>query len=323
MPYTHLSRSERYQIDVLRRTGHSLREIGTLLQRSASTISRELHRNRGPRSYRPLRADRLARRRSSQSRSRPRITIRQWRGVARLLRLEWSPQQIAERCRLDGTLAISHEWIYSFVYAEKAIGGFLWRCLRVRKKRRKRYAGGRDRRGQIPFRIGIEERSAQADERLRSGDWEGDTMHGGRAGVVTLVDRTSRFTRLAKVLRRTAHEVRAAIRRRLVPLGHRVRSLTVDNGREFADHLGIARDLEADVFFAHPYSSWERGTNENTNGLIRQYLPKGRDLTSLTGPEIRRIENRLNHRPRKCLGYRTPYEVEYRIHTTPTVALRS
>ena len=323
MPYTHLSSEERYQIHALRKSGRSLRAIGAVLGRSAATISRELRRNRGAHGYRPAEAKGMAWARSALSRSRPRITIRQWRAIARLLQRDWSPQQIAERCRREGTLAISHEWIYTFVYAHKREGGTLWSHLRVRKQRRKRYASGRDRRGQIPGRIGIEQRGRSADRRLHRGHWEGDTMHGGRAGVVSLVDRKSRFTRLGKVLRRTAEQARSAVRRRLASLHPRVRSITVDNGREFTDHRGIARDLGTRVFFARPYRAWERGTNENTNGLIRQYLPKRRDLVSLSGPEIRKIENRLNHRPRRCLEYRTPHEVFYHERQELTVALRS
>lgn len=323
MPYTHLNSEERYQIHALRKSGQSLRAIGAVLGRSPATISRELLRNRGDHGYRPQEAGRTAWARAALSRSRPRITIRQWRSIAWLLQQDWSPQQVAERCRREGTLTISHEWIYTFVYAHKSQGGTLWSHLRIRKQRRKRYGGGRDRRGQIPGRVGIEQRGPSAERRLHHGHWEGDTMHGGPAGVVSLVDRKSRFTRLAKVLRRTAAQTRSAIRRRLEPLGRRVRSITVDNGREFTDHRGIAKDLRTRVFFAHPYSAWERGTNENTNGLIRQYLPKRRDLTRLSGPEIHRIENRLNHRPRRCLEYRTPHEVFYNVRDKLTVALRS
>jgi len=321
MRYTHLSSEERYQIYALRKAGHSLPEIGALLDRSPATISRELRRNRGGRGYRPKQAHRLARTRATACRSRPRITRRQWRGVAKLLQRGWSPQQIAERSRLEGTLAVSHEWIYTFVYADKLAGGTLWSHLRGRKRYRKRYASGRDRRGQIPHRVGIEHRPVAANRRLHLGHWEGDTLHGGRAGVVSLVDRKSRFTRLGKVLRRTAQHTRRAVQRRLEALVRR--SLTVDNGREFADHQGIAQDLDTDVYFARAYAAWQRGTNENTNGLLRQYLPKRRDLANLTGPEIRQNENRLNHRPRKCLGYRTPHEVFYNERLQLTVALRS
>lgn len=323
MPYTHLSSEERYQIHALRQSGQSLRSIGAVLGRSAATICRELSRNRGAQGYRPQEARRQAWARAVLSRSRPRITLRQWREIARLLEREWSPQQIAERCRCEGTLAISHEWIYQFVYAQKSQGGTLWSHLRVRKQRRKRYASGRDRRGQIPFRISIEKRGRSADRRMHLGHWEGDTMHGGLAGVISLVDRKSRYTRLGKVHRRTAEQTRSAIRRRLKSLPHRVRSVTFDNGREFADHRGIARDLNSQVFFAHPYRAWERGTNENTNGLIRQYLPKRRNFAWLSGPEIRKIENRLNHRPRLCLDFRTPHEVFYNVRHKLTVALRS
>jgi IS30 family transposase len=224
---------------------------------------------------------------------------------------------------LEDTLSISAEWIYLYIYADKALGGGLWNCLRGRKRYRKRYGSGRDRRGQIPGRVAITRRPAGANHRSRLGHWEADTVHGGRSGVVTMVDRKSRFTRIGKVLRRTAADTRGAMKRRLESLERRVQSVTVDNGREFADHRGIAHDLKTHVYFADPYASWQRGTNENTNGLIREHLPKGRNLAHLGGPEIRKIENRLNHRPRRCLGYRTPHEVMYNERHHLTVALRS
>ena len=156
------------------------------------------------------------------------------------------------------------------------------------------------------------------------GHWETDTVHGRcrRGAVLSLVERRSRLTPLAKLPGATAQAVRAATCRRLRPIAHAVVSLTADNGKEFAAHARIAADLGADFYFADPYAAWQRGTNENTNGLIRQYLPKTRDFTTVTGPEIRMIENRLNHRPRKCLGYLTPYEVFHNTRLNLTVALR-
>ena len=323
MSYTHLTREERYQIYALRKSRVSLSQIAELLGRSPSTIWREIQRNSGRRGYRPKQAHGLARTREKQSRSRSRITARQWCAMERLLRQGWSPGQVAGRCRLEKGVSISHEWIYLYIYADKALGGGLWNCLRGRKRYRKRYGRGRDRRGQIPGRVGIARRPAGANHRSRLGHWEADTVHGGRSGVVTMVDRKSRFTRIGKVLQRAAAETRGAMKRRLESLGRRVQSVTVDNGREFADHRGIARDLETHVYFADPYASWQRGTNENTNGLIREHLPKGRNLAHLGGPEIRKIENRLNHRPRRCLGYRTPHEVMYNERHHLTVALQS
>lgn len=322
--YTHLTQEERYQIYVLMKAGHQKQQIATLLGRSPSTIGRELRRNRGQRGYRPKQAQAMAEQRARASHARPRITEAQWQAVATLIRQDWSPEQIADRARLEGTLAISHEAIYQFIYADKRAGGDLWRHLRCQKPYRKRYGSGRERRGQIPGRVGIEQRPPEIERRDRIGHWEADTVHGRRrhGAVLSLVERCSRLTRLGKLTHATAEAVRVAARRRLRPLAHAVDSLTADNGKEFAGHAQISADLDADFYFADPYSSWQRGTNENTNGLIRQYLPKSRDLTTLTGPELRRIENRLNHRPRKCLGYLTPYEVFHNTQLTLTVALR-
>lgn len=321
--YTHLAQGERYQISALREAGHSIQQIARALGRSTSTISRELRRNAGARGYRPLQAQQAAKERARTSRSHPRLGPADWARVRRLLIQDWSPEQISERCALEGSSRISPEWIYRYVYADKANGGTLYRHLRGRKKYRKRYGSGRDQRGQLRNCRSIHDRPRAAENRSRLGHWEGDTIRGGRAGAVTLVDRKSRYTRIGKVTRRTAEETRDAVARRLLSDGLPVRTLTVDNGREFADHAGISDDLAAEVFFADPYQSCQRGTNENTNGLIRQYLRKGRDLSALTGPEIRKVENKLNHRPRRCLGWRTPHEAMYGERHQLTVALRS
>lgn len=324
MDYTHLTLEERYQIFALKRAGHSQAAIAGIIERSPSTVSRELRRNLGQRGYRAAQAHRMACRRALTARRRHRITARQWRGVAALIRQDWSPAQIADRAQFEDTLAISHESIYQFIYAEKAQGGELWRYLRCQRPRRKRYGSGRERRGQIRGRIGIKYRPAAVEKRDRIGHWEADTVHGRRrqGGVVTFVERYSRLTRLAKLPRINSTTVRAGARRCLGPIADRVETVTADNGREFAAHRELAVDLDADFYFADPYCSWQRGTNENTNGLIRQYLPKKRDLRNLTGPEIKKIENRLNYRPRKCLGALTPHEVFYNTRLQLTVALR-
>lgn len=322
--YTHLTERERYQIYALMKADLRHNEIAVIVGRSASTISRELSRNRGQRGYRPQQAHHLAQRRARVSRTRRRITERQWRAIAALIRRQWSPGQIADRARMEGTLAISHESIYQFVYADKAVGGKLWRCLRCQKRNRKRYGSAPKRSGQLPGRIGIEHRPVAVERRDRIGHWEADTIHGrARLGaVLSLVERCSRLTRLAKLQRSSAAAVRAGAVRRLAPIAHAVDTITADNGREFAAHHHITQALDAKFYFADPHAAWQRGTNENTNGLIRQYLPKSRNLLTLTGPEIRKIENRLNHRPRKCLGFLTPYEVFNNTRMTLTDALR-
>ena len=221
-------------------------------------------------------------------------------------------------------MCLSHEWIYQYVYADKRSGGDLYRYLRCQKPRRKRY-GSYDRRGIIPNQVSIDERLAIVDARQRLGDGEGDTVigKGHRGALETLVERTSLYTVIQAVRRKTAEALRTAVRCGLAPYKDRVHTITYDNGREFADHEGMAHELETEVYFAHPYASWERGLNENTNALIRQYFPKHRDLTTVTEHEIRRAMDKLNHRPRKSLGFRTPHEVFFNTMTSLTIALQS
>jgi len=321
--YTQLTREERYQIHALKQADHQQSEIATILERDKGTISRELRRNRGLRGYRPKQAHRLALERRS-AKVLLRFSGSVWRQVEKLIRQHWSPEQISGRLKSEQGVRISHERIYQYIYADKRSGGDLCRFLRCQKKRRKRY-GAYDRRGVIPNQVSIDERPSIVDAKRRFGDWEGDTVIGKRhrGALVTLVERKSLYTVIGAVCRKTAEAVRAAVVAGLTPYKDRVHTLTYDNGREFSDHEGIASDLEARVYFAHPYSSWERGVNENTNGLIRQYFPKGRDLTTVSEAETEYVMNQLNHRPRKTLGFRTPYEVFFKTQTPLTVALGS
>lgn len=321
--YTQLTQEERYQIYVLKQAGHQQSEIAKMLGRHKATISRELRCNRGLRGYRPKQAHCLALKRRS-AKVRPRFSGSVWRQVEELIRQDWSPEQISGRLETEQGIRISHEHIYQYIYADKRSGGDLCRHLRCQKKRRKRY-GSYDRRGVIPNQVSIDERPSIVDTKRRFGDWEGDTVIGRRhrGALVTLVERKSLYTVVGAVCRKTAEAVREAVVAGLTPYKDRVHTLTYDNGREFADHEGIAGDLEARVYFAHPYASWERGVNENTNGLIRQYFPKGRDLTTVRDAETEYVMNRLNHRPRKTLGFRTPYEVFFKTRTPLAVALAS
>jgi IS30 family transposase len=323
MRYQHLTLEERYQIYAYRQAGFSLRAIAAQLQRSASTISREIQRNRHKRGYRPAMAQRLAAARARTSRTRPRIEPRQWQGIAALVRQEWSPEQIAWRARHEGTLLISPTWIYRHIAMDRASGGQLWRHLRCQKRRR-RYGSGAKRRTLIRHRVGIEQRPATVADRQELGHWEGDTIIGHRfqGAALTLVERTSRYLRIGRLPNLQAAHVTAAFRNRLHRLSGRVRTITLDNGTEFAGHAKVARALSANIYFADPYAPWQRGTNENTNGLIRQYLPKSQPLHKLTDAQVTRIERRLNHRPRKCLGFLTPHEVFNDTRQKLTVALR-
>jgi len=307
--YTQLTQEERYQIYILKKAEYSQTQIAELLERDKSTISRELRRNRGLKGYRPRQAHNLALRRR-YDKAQPRIGNPVWQLVEALIRDEWSPEQIVGRVEMEQGVSISHEWIYQHVYTDKRSGGNLYRFLRCQKVRRKRY-GLYSRRGTIPNQISIDERPAIVDAKRRFGDWEGDTVIGKshRGALVTLVERKSLYTVIRSVIHKTAAAVRAAVVDGLTPYIDRVHTITYDNGREFTDHEGMASDLETRIYFAHPYASWERGLNENTNGLIRQYFPKDRDLRTVTTCEIEKAMDKLNHRPRKCLDFRSPFEV--------------
>jgi len=314
--YKQLTREQRYQIYALQKEGHSRTAIARNVGEHKATISRELSRNTGGRGYRPKQADELAQGRKQQ-RARPRITSVQWTQVEELLRHEWSPEQISGRRALEQQAGISHERIYQYVYADKASGGALYRHLRCQKQRRKRY-GSYSRRGQIPNRVLIDQRPEAVEQKARLGDWEADTIIGRnhQAAIVSLVERKSKLTRLAKIVRNTAELVTQAVSTQLQPLT--VKTITSDNGREFAGHQQIGQNLKADFYFAHPYHSWERGLNENTNGLVRQYFPKKSEFSKITDRRITKVEERLNNRPRKTLGYKTPNEVFFKL---PLVAL--
>lgn len=321
--YTQLTQAERYQMYILKKAGQNQSQIAKMLGRHLSTIGRELQRNQGLRGYRPQQAHtRAVARRNAKARAR--VDGRVWPQVDALLRKAWSPEQVVSRLELEQGIRLSHEGIYQHIYADKRSGGDLYRSLRCQKPRRKRY-GAYDRRGKIPNQVSIEARPAIVETRDRIGDWEGDTVIGkGHRGVlVTLVERKSRYTVIRAVPRKTAEAVRLAVTEGLTPYKDRVHTITYDNGREFADHAGMAEDLDTTIYFAHPYASWERGLNENTNGLIRQYFPKPRDLTTVTTVEITHAMHQLNHRPRKCLGFRTPYEIFFNTTTPFTVALQS
>jgi len=314
MSYTQLTQEQRYHIYAHKKTGQFTQsEIADMLGVHKSTISRELRRNRGGRGYRPKQAQEFALARR-QSRARPRTAPETWTLVNTYLGLDLSPEQVSGRLKVERGLSISHECIYQHVYADKRDGGELYKHLRCQKKRRKRY-GKYSRRGQIPDKVGIELRPAIVDARCRIGDWEADTIigKGHRQAIVSLTERKSTYTLLEKVPQKTAELVRDAAVKLLGPIKNAVCTITSDNGTEFAAHKAIAQKLKAAFYFAHPYHAWERGTNENANGLVRQYFPKGHDFKTITGEQINFVMDRLNNRPRKKLGFMTPKEVFYNL----------
>ena len=317
MNYKYLSQIERYQIHSLMKALHTITQIAELLGRHKSTISRELRRNAGFRGYRPKQACELALKRSESSRNTRAIAPSVKEQVNALLQLQWSPEQIA------GKLPVSHETLYQYVYADKSQGAKLCKSLRCQKQKRKRYAGGRDRRGQIPKRRPLSERAVHIEGRKQVGHWECDTVIGAnhKQTIVTLVQRKSGYAVIAKVSNKTADLVGAAIISMLKPFEARVKTLTYDNGKEFCGHAKIDDALNSTGYFARPFASWERGSNENFNGLLGQYVPKKRLMQTVTDEEIKMIENRLNNRPRKRLGFKTPAEVFHQ--SLSRVALRA
>ena len=306
--YKQLTSGQRYQISVLKKIGSSPTEIAKELEVHKSTILRELTRNTGARGYRPKQADEKAM--SRRSKAKPRIEADKWKVVEEKLRQDWSPEQVSGWLKKQSGPSISHEWIYQHILADQHSGGDLYKHLRCQKKRRKRY-GSPERRGTLSNRVSIEERPEVVTQRERLGDWEVDTVVGKnqQGALVSLVERKSRYTLLGLVQRRQADLVKQTVIAMLIPLADRVLSITSDNGKEFAEHVQIAEALDAAFYFSHPYSAWERGTNENTNGLIRQYFPKGSDFSSVTETGPVSVTDKLNHRPRKCLDFQTPFEV--------------
>jgi transposase, IS30 family len=310
MSYHQLSQEQRYQIYALKKTGHSRTEIAEVIGVHKSTVSRELRRNQGGRGYRAQQAQQMAQNR--RAKATPRICAKTWAVVEKLLRQEWSPEQISGRLKREQKIGISHEWIYQHVLADKRAGGDLYKHLRCQKQKRKRY-GSYNRRGKLLNCRSIEERPAIVAHRKRLGDWEVDTVFGKdhKQAFVTITERKSRFTLLGKISQRTAQTVQDQICQLLLPVQDKVHTLTSDHGKEFAYHEQIAQLLQLKYYFAHPYAAWERGTNENTNGLLRQYFPKKCDLQLVSHKDMNHAVSRLNFRPRKSLRFKTTFEVFY------------
>jgi IS30 family transposase len=318
MPYNHLSKEERKCIHRWRIEEVPVGEMAQLLARSRSTIYRELRRNAlGPNSYVGEKAHTLYRKRIRWLRRRLKQGHRALMDfVRRKLKARWSPEQIADTLRIIfpdcSRMQISTITIYRFVGANKAGGGTLYRYLRhSRKKKRKRY-GSNDKRGHLIGRTFIDERPAIVDIQARYGDWEGDTMCGCTKGeyLATFVERKTLYTIVRKMKDHSAAELLRAARSAFKDIPSALRkTLTVDNGKEFACFRQLQEQLGFDVYFAHPYASWERGINENINGLLRQYVPKKTAFESYSHQYIAAATKQLNHRPRKKLEYRTPHEV--------------
>ena len=308
--YKHLSLTERHYIELERKMGTSANKIAKALDRSQGTVSREITRNSGLRGYRHQQADRKAQERHEIKPKSVKMSEDIKLIIKGYIEKDWSPEQIAGRLKKDGVISLHHETIYQYVLDDKKAGGELYLHLRHQKKTyRKRYGSAHNRTG-IPDRVDIEQRPEAANDRTRVGDWEADTIIGhNHKGVITTLD--ERVTKLRLALptsSKRAAPVAAAISYLLNPIKAFVKTITFDNGKEFVMLQWIAGCLGCDTYFAKPYHSWERGQNENANGLLRQYFPKAMELIDVTGEEVFKAVDKLNSRPRKCLDFKTPYE---------------
>lgn len=311
MTYHQLTESERYQIYALKKAGISQQKIAELLMRSPATISRELKRNISGRGYRPNKAQNLCTDRRRKAAKSRKITLKVRQDIEALIRQELSPQQVAGYLMREQKLSLHHETIYQLIYEDKAAGGDLYKHLRIASKPyRKRY-GSYDRRGKIPNRTGIEMRPACVESRARIGDWEGDTIigKGKKSALLTLLERKTLYTLIVKLKGKNAEDLAQAAIRVMRDIKEKVKTITFDNGLEFAAHEKMAAALDAKIYFANPYCSWERGANENVNGLIRQYLPKGTDFNNISHAEVAAVMARLNSRPRATRGFKSPNEL--------------
>ena len=312
MAYTQLTSEERHYIETRRKMNESMATIGLALGRSQSTISRELTRNRGLRGYRHNQAHSKAQQRHADKVKQIKLTPELTSSINSLLKLQWSPEQISGRLKAQGKPTVCHETIYQYVLKDKRTGGKLYLNLRHHaKKYRKRYGNSTGSTKGIPNRVDIDERPEVANQRERLGDWEADTMigKGHQGALVTLDERKSKLRLALPVLNKSAEAVSRRIITLLSGFKDWVHTLTFDNGKEFVKHEQVAQAIGCKTYFAKPYHSWERGQNENANGLLRQYFPKTMGLLDVTTRQVVEAVHKLNNRPRKCLGFKTPYEV--------------
>lgn len=315
MKYHQLTSDERYMISRLKIQGFNQSEIARFLGRHRCTICRELKRNasRFDGSYRPSKAIEKTSGRRSRSRRNWRFTAADFRLVVSLLRDDWSPEQIAGKLAADGQLDISHETIYRYIWEDRAVGGALHKHLRCNPKQRRKRHNTYDSRGRLAGKRMIDERPPSIESRRIKGHWEIDTVMGGGDNhcIVTLVERKTGFVLIGKLKCRTKEETNKRIIHLIRKHNLTFTTITADNGTEFHAYPVVEKQTGVKFYFAYPYHSWERGTNENTNGLIRQYLPKRTSMAHITQHDCNAIARKLNTRPRKRFGFKTPEEMMY------------
>lgn len=318
----HLNLSQRYQIEAMLKTGSKKTEIAKALGVDRSTVHREIKRNGVGARYIAERAGQKARLRQSRRPRPARFTPEVKELVERLIRMDFSPEQACGLCRANSLDCVSHERVYQHIWRDKARGGDLHTHLRRQGRKYRKRGAAKDSRGRIPDRVGIEERPREVEHKLRFGDLEVDTIVGRahKGAVLTLNDRASGFLWMQELPDRKADTVADATIRMLAPFKGLLKTMTSDNGKEFAQHARIAKQLDVDFFFADPYSPWQRGANENLNGLIRQYIPKKTDLRKLKHDFVQQVSQNINFRPRKRFQFQNPIFVLNKLIQNSSVA---
>ena len=314
--YKQLTRGQRYQIRAFLKAGFSISKMAHFLRVHKSTISREIRRNRGDKGYRPVQAHEKALARRFAAAKRIKMTPVMIELVEHFICLDFSPEQVSGFLARKHDLKISHETIYKHIWSDKRNGGTLYKHLRHSHRKYKKRYGTKERRGRIKGQVSIDLRPALVEAKTRIGDWEIDTITGknSKGYLLTVVERKSKLTLIKRVPDRQSDQMAKAIVHLLRPYKDNIFTITADNGKEFSQHKKISKSLKADIYFAHPYHSWERGLNENTNGLIRQYFPKKLDFRTIDDKSIQYAMERLNNRPRKTLGFATPNEVFFKVN---------
>ncbi len=309
---SHITREQRYTIEALLTNGKTQSFIAAVIKKSKSVVSREINRNKDKRNgkYKVDLAQKKYEQRKKEKPHKVVFTNKIKKYVAEKIKDDLSPEQIYGRAKIEGVKCVSHETIYQYIWQDKKNGGNLHKYLRRQGRRYRKRGNLKDSRGIIKNRISIDERPKIVDDKSRFGDLEIDTIIGKnhKGAILTINDRWSSFVWIRKLNGKNAKELAIEAINILKGIKDLIHTITGDNGKEFAMHETISKQLGVGFFFAHPYHSWERGANENTNGLIRQYVPKGTDFQDVTQEYLHYVQHKLNNRPRKKIGFLSPIE---------------
>jgi transposase, IS30 family len=310
---SHLTLEQRYIIEVLRKENYSQTAIAARIGKNKSVIYRELKRNCDARNgyYKADLAERKCKKRHLEKIKKIHFTEEVEQYINHWIKEDYSPEQIVGKAKIDDIKCVSHERIYQHLWKDKKQGGDLYKSLRTQGKRYRKRGAIKDKRGQIAGRVGIEKRPPDVEKREKFGDFELDLIIGKnhKGALVTANDRATGVLKMKKIESKDALIVELAVIELLQEISPSLNTITSDNGKEFANHQSIAKQLEIQYYFANPYCSWERGSNENLNGLVRQYFPKGYDFDLITDERVKEVQEKLNNRPRKRFGFQTPNQV--------------